>query len=115
MMTATMTVYNFAEIVFINFPYTDEAGSKLRPAVVISSALFHEERQDVILTAITKAGQRRSGDVVITKWAEARLTKPSTIKPVLFTVKAARVVRKLGALEKPNIQALRSSFDVIFG
>lgn len=110
-----MTTYRFAEVVLVNFPYTDESTSKLRPAVVISSTIYHQERQDVVLAAITKTGRLRSGDVLITKWEEAGLTKPSTIKPVFFTVKKIRVVRKIGVLEEPDIQSLRDSFSIVFG
>jgi mRNA interferase MazF len=110
-----MTTFNFGDIVLVNFPFTDESGSKKRPSVVVSSSIYHEERSDVILVAITRAGNLRSGDVLISKWEEARLVKPSVIKPVFFTTKVSRIVRRLGKLEEPDLQALRLSFQIVLG
>ncbi len=43
----------FCAVVLVPFPFTDQATSKRRPAVVISSASYNASRPDVILMAIT--------------------------------------------------------------
>ena len=43
-----MTRYNFGDVVLVPFPFTDQSGSKKRPAVVVSSAAYNAARLDLI-------------------------------------------------------------------
>jgi len=38
------TGYSFGDVVLVPFPFTDQTGLKKRPAVVVSSTTYHEER-----------------------------------------------------------------------
>lgn len=48
-----MTPFDFGEILLVAFPFTDQSATKRRPAVVISSEAYHNQRLDVIVMAIT--------------------------------------------------------------
>jgi mRNA interferase MazF len=39
--------------VLVPFPFTDQSGSKKRPAVIVSSADGHAQRRDFVIRAIT--------------------------------------------------------------
>ncbi len=54
------TDFEFGEIVLVAFPFTDQVGSKRRPAVVISSGGYNRQRPDVILMAITSQVRRET-------------------------------------------------------
>lgn len=41
------------EVVLVHYPYTDRTALKVRPAVVVSSALYQAEQPDLILAALT--------------------------------------------------------------
>ncbi|MGH8593635.1 MAG: type II toxin-antitoxin system PemK/MazF family toxin [Gammaproteobacteria bacterium] len=45
------TGYSFGDVVLVSFPFTNQSGEKKRPAVVVSSAAYHQARQDLILMA----------------------------------------------------------------
>jgi len=47
------TSYEFGDMVLVAFPFTNQQGSKQRPAVVISSQAYNQNKPDVILMAIT--------------------------------------------------------------
>ncbi len=47
-------------------------------------------------------------EVLISDWHGAGLPKASLIKPVLATIEQRLILRKLGALQGGDIQALRS-------
>ena len=103
------TSFEFGEIVLVPFPFTNQAGAKRRPAVVVSSAACSQNSPDVVLMAITSQGQRDSGfHLPITGWRKAGLIGPSTIKPVLATFEKSLLLRKLGRLERPDRLALES-------
>jgi len=55
------------------------------------------------------------GEVLISDWLGAGLPKASPIKPVLATIEQRLILRKLGALQGDDVQALRSALRQIFG
>ena len=52
-MMPSMIGFEFGEIVLVRFPFTDQRGSKQRPAVVASSSTYNRTKPDVILMAVT--------------------------------------------------------------
>ena len=44
------TDYRFGDLVLVPFPFTDQTGTKKRPAVVVSSDTYQGQRPDVVLT-----------------------------------------------------------------
>lgn len=47
------TRFEFGDIVLAPFPFTDQSGSKKRPAVIASSAAYQQARRDVLIMAVT--------------------------------------------------------------
>jgi mRNA interferase MazF len=111
-----MTSYSFGDVVLVPFPFTDQTTSKKRPAVIISSAAYHLQHSDVIVMAITGAQTaRRSGEASINDWQMAGLIKPSIIKPIISTLEATLVIRKLGQLSSDDQSQLRQVLRVVLG
>ena len=112
-----MTGFEFGAIVLITFPFTNQIGSKQRPAVEISSRTYQQAKPDIILMAVT--GQVKAklsfGEIMIEDWKTAGLLKPSTIKPVLFTTEKRLIRKGLGQLKEYDIQQLRQNLQVIVG
>lgn len=48
-----MTPFEFADIILVPFPFTDQSTTKKRPAVVISSKAYNTKRPDLIIMAMT--------------------------------------------------------------
>ena len=111
------TVYNFGDVVLVPFPFTDQTGTKRRPAVVVSSAAYNGARRDLVLMAVTSQVRATTsiGEVVVAEWKKAGLLKPSVIKPVLTTVEKGLVLRTLGQLEASDQSALRGALRLILG
>ena len=91
----------------VSFVFADESGKKLRPAVVISSAAYSRSRPEVIIAAITSNIRRRLfGDHLIADWKGAGLLFPSLATGIFRTVKRTMVDRELGAMPKPDMEAI---------
>lgn len=102
-----MTGFKRADVVLVGFVFSDESGTKLRPAVVVSSAGYHRERQELVIAAITSNVRRRLyGDHALVDWKGAGLLFPSTVTGILRTVKRGMIGRKLGSLSTADLEAV---------
>lgn len=113
----SMTSFEFGQIVLVRFPFTDQQGSKQRPAVVISSHAYNQNRADVVLMAITSQVRQNPGfgEVHIQSWQSAGLLSSSIIKPVIFTAEKTIIKKTLGKLRQRDQANLLKTIDSIIG
>ena len=111
------TDYSFGDVLLVPFPFTDQAGTKKRPAVIVSSAAYNSARRDLVIMAVTSQLRHSGtlGEVLVANWQAAGLIKPSTIKPVITTIEQALIIRRLGQLTAEDQQALRNAISKIIG
>ena len=111
------TNYKFGEIVLVPFPFSNQSTTKKRPAVVISSADYHEQLPDLLIMAITSQTRtiQTFGETIVNDWQSAGLLKPSIIKPVITTIEPSLVIRKLGQLTSEDQKMLKHTIASIIG
>jgi mRNA interferase MazF len=109
--------FEFGEVVLVPFPFTSQAASKKRPAVVVSNRVYSTTRPDIVLMAITSQLHANAGlsEIPVAEWQSAGLLKPSTVKPVFATLEQQLVLRRLGSLEPGDQTALRAGIGRILG
>ncbi len=109
--------FDFGDLVLVPFPFTSQAASKRRPAVVVSSAAYAIARPDVVLMAVTSQVRPSPalGEAWLSDWAASGLLKPSVVKPVLATLEQRLVIRTLGQLMAADLQRLRTALASILG
>lgn len=94
------------DVVLVPFQFTNQAGAKWRPAVVVSNQTYNQGL-DVIIASIT--GNLRAiphpGDHRLADWQQAGLLMPSLAQTKLATIEAALIGRKLGALSAHDMAA----------
>ena len=112
------TACSFGDVVLVPFPFTDHTSSKKRPAIVISTNAYHQQRPDVIVMAVTSQILRPAGalgEVLIRDLQGAGLPKASLIKPVIATIEQRLILRTLGVLQTDDVEGLRSALRQILG
>ena len=99
--------YDRGDVVLVEFRYTDNAGSKRRPAYILSNCAFHAERRMAIIGVITsKLGRSFSGDWVIQDWEAAGLRIPSRATVILRTVNLGLIEQTIGQLSSTDLKGL---------
>jgi mRNA-degrading endonuclease toxin of MazEF toxin-antitoxin module len=93
----------------VTVDFVGATGVKRRPAVVVSSRLYHAHRPDLILAVLTTQVTTATAptDYVLQDWAAAGLRRPSAFRAYLgmATLAAVRVIGHLSAHDWGNIQA----------
>jgi mRNA interferase MazF len=104
-----MRTYSPGDVVVVPFPFTGRADVKRRPALVCSSDLFNKRTKHLVLAMITTAAHSSwPGDVPIHDLRATGLPAPSVVRWKLFTLDAAFVLDKTGALSKADRAACRA-------
>jgi mRNA interferase MazF len=94
------------EVVLVDFP--TPRGIKRRPAVVLSTSLYHAHRPDVILGILTTQVSKATAptDHVLQDWAAAGLHQPSAFRSYLVTLDDGRLPT-IGMLSQSDWQAVQ--------
>ena len=109
--------FEFGDVVLVPFPFTSQATSKKRPAIVVSSRAYNAAKPDLVVMAVTSQFRPSPslGEVWVGQWNAAGLLKPSAIKPVFATLERRLVLRRLGTLDHGDQAALRKAITEIIG
>lgn len=109
------TDFRFGDVVLIRFPFSNQRSAKQRPAAIVSSAAYNADHPDLVIMAITShvGMEAPRWEIIIERWAEAGLLKPSALKPVLATVERRLIRRRLGRLNDDDLARLRDLLDVM--
>lgn len=107
--------YDFGDVVLVPFPFSNQQAYKKRPAVVISNVVYHQEKQDIIILAITSQLKLMPlyGEFVLQDWHQAGLIKPSVCKPVITTIEQRLVLKKMGLFSANDRAALKSLLSLV--
>lgn len=108
------------QIVRVPFPFTNQLGTKTRPACVISTPTYNAGPDFVVAMVTSSARFLRQpglGDVVISDLKSAGLRLPSVVRAGrVLVVEHPLLLRVLGRLAPPDLakvdQALRAVFDL---
>lgn len=111
------TPYNFGDVVLAGFPFTNLQTTKKRPAVIISSQSYQQNRPDVILMAITSQVRQplTTGEALLQDWQTAGLVKPSVLKPLIATIEQSRIIKTMGQLSEADQKSLGKVIQTILG
>ncbi len=105
--------FNNRDVVFVPFPYRDRLAEKTRPAVVVSGAAYNQ-LGDVVIAAITSQPARFPTDYELLDWQAVGLQFQSTVRMLLATVAAGRVVHKIGQLSDRDWAAVQNRLQIVF-
>jgi mRNA interferase MazF len=93
------------DVVVVYFP--DAVGSKTRPAVVVSTGLYHAHRPDIIVRLLTTQIQNATTptNYILLDWAAAGLHHPSAFRSFLITLQNG-TIPAIGRLSERDWQGV---------
>ena len=104
------------DIILIPFPFSDLAGSKVRPALVISNDIYNEGSLDAVVVALTSNTSRSLYKVVITHsdLERGRLPVVSAVrcdKP--FSVLRSKTLKVQGRLSEEKFKTVQQTIAAL--
>ena len=106
--------YKKGDVVLVEVLFSERTGSKKRPALVISGKQYNDNRQEVVIAAITSNIERiLTGDTPIKNWQEAGLKYPSIVTGILQTIKQNMLMVKIGTLTGDDLQNVKKNINEI--
>ena len=106
-----MNKFNFADIVLLEFPFSDTLVKKQRPAVVLKDT----NDKDIIVARVTSQIKNSIFDIDIKDWKKAGLMLPSIIRVhKIATLEAAMVKKVIGKLQLNDTKNLKNALADLF-
>jgi mRNA interferase MazF len=108
-----MPNYSKNDIILVRYPFSDLSNSKVRPAVIVSSA--HPSQDLMIVPLTSKTSFLLPGEFILFEWSIAGLNVVTAVKRGLYTVKENLVVKKIGKLLESDSEQLENSLKYWLG
>jgi len=111
------------DIVIIDFPYSDQSRSKVRPALVVQSDIWNRKLEDTILALITGSRYRRIGantqyqiDISTPEGQKTMLRIDSVVQcENLLTYNKSLILRVIGKLSVSSMRQIDICLKAVLG
>ncbi|MBX7252396.1 MAG: type II toxin-antitoxin system PemK/MazF family toxin [Candidatus Promineofilum sp.] len=113
------TTYKQGDVVLVPYPFTDSAGHKQRPALVVSANWYNRGKRKYLLSPITSSIplqlDKDEFPVRGRDYQDAGLTQESIIRcGLLFAIDHQRIIKRLGSLPRGTFDHLLPLFSSLF-
>ena len=86
-------------VVVVPFPFSERAGTKRRPALVLSKKVFNNNGHTVLAMVTTKKEDAWPGDVWIQQAGAAGLHQNCVVRLKLFTLDNRLILKQIGEVD----------------
>ena len=105
------------ELVLLPYPFTDQEGSKVRPAIIISNDNFNKKCQDCVMIPLTTVIKDEPYSILINQedLSSGKLLKLSRIRTdKIFSVKKDLVTMKIGVIRENILEKVKKEIQSMF-
>jgi len=115
-----MTTYRRGDVVVVNVVFTGQAGSKPRPALVVSADSFHRKIADLVVCPISSQPRffttPGAGDHPLKHWKAAGLRHPSTVRISNIIAVEKRIIKRvLGGVHAADLASVEQGLRAALG
>ncbi len=111
------------EVVIVDFPYSDQTGRKVRPALVVQSNVWNQRLDDTILALITSSRHRKVGattqyliDISTDEGQQTGLRLDSVVQcENLITYDQSLILRVIGSLSTSAMHRIDACLKAVLG
>jgi len=107
---------NQKSIILVPFPFSDQTGNKIRPALILSNQQFNKQ-EDVIICALTSAIKERPYSLIITEkdTLNKQLKDKSQIRTDTITrIKKSLIIKEIDILADASFEKVLQILNSMF-
>lgn len=102
-----MPSYSKHDVILVTYPFTDLAGTKIRPAIVVNTP--HVSTDLFVVPLTSRVTSLLAGEFLLKDWFGAGLNVPSVVKRGVATVQSNLVLKAVGKLQVEDMNLLEKS------
>ena len=110
-------IFQQRDLVLLPYPFTDQEGSKVRPAIIVSNDIFNKRCEDCVMVPLTTIIKNEQFSLIInqTDLEAGKLLKQSRIRiDKIFTIRKNLVTMKIGKINSKTFNKIKSEISKVF-
>jgi mRNA interferase MazF len=110
-------IFQQKELVLLPYPFSNQEGSKVRPAIIVSNDNFNKKCEDCVMVPLTTVIKDEPFSLILTQDSleSGRLLKQSRIRiDKIFTIKKSLILMKIGKVNDKTIEKIKFEIGKVF-
>ena len=99
-------IFQQKELVLLPYPFSNQGGSKVIPAIIVSNDNFNKRCEDCVMVPLTTVIKEEPFSIIINQYSleSGRLLKQSRIIiDKIFTIKKSLIMMKIGKINDKTL------------
>ena len=110
-------IFQQKEIVLLPYPFSNQGGTKVRPAIIVSNDTFNRRCEDCVMVPLTTVIKDEPFSLLINQdcLESGKLLKQSRIRiDKIFTIKKDIIMMKIGKVNNEMLVKIKSEIGKVF-
>ena len=110
-------IFQQKELVLLPYPFSDQGGSKVRPAIIVSNDNFNKRCEDCVLVPLTTLIKDEPFSLMLNQdnLESGKLLKQSRIRiDKIFTIRKGLIIMKIGKINDKTIEKIKFEISKVF-
>ncbi len=110
-------IFQQKELVLLPYPFSNQGGSKVRPAIIVSNDNFNKRCEDCVMVPLTTVIKDEPFSLIVTQGnlESGKLLKQSRIRiDKIFTIKKNLIIMKIGKVNDKTIEKIKFEINKVF-
>ena len=110
-------IFQQKELVLLPYPFSNQEGSKVRPAIIVSNDNFNKRCEDCVMVPLTTVIKDEPFSLIVTQdnLESGKLLKQSRIRiDKIFTIKKNLIIMTTGKVNEKTIEKIKFEISKVF-
>ena len=110
-------IFKQKELVLLPYPFSDQVGSKVRPAIIVSNDNFNKRCEDCVMVPLTTLIKDEPFSLIVNQDSleSGKLLKQSRVRiDKIFTIKKSLIIMQIGKINDKTLEKIKTEINKVF-
>ncbi|MBS3066319.1 type II toxin-antitoxin system PemK/MazF family toxin [Candidatus Pacearchaeota archaeon] len=110
-------IFKQKELVLLPYPFSDQVGSKVRPAIIVSNDNFNKRCEDCVMVPLTTLIKDEPFSLIVNQDSleSGKLLKQSRVRiDKIFTIKKSLIIMQIGKINDKTLEKIKIEISKVF-